>query len=126
MIVEATHSNLRIGPGHFRHKYRGIGMKRLVFLTAFVLVTSPVFAESVTVRCPLVRQFSELQVNILLNQASSVVGEQDAQRIHAKYVSLKNECSMNGDASRTISISGRLKDWLKENGVDLYKIASRT
>jgi hypothetical protein len=94
-------------------------------VAAFALLTSSALAESVTVRCPLLRQVSEMQVNFLVHRATAAIGEQEATRIYAKYESLKAECAVNAEASRTLSVSGKLKDWLNQNGVDLYRIASR-
>jgi len=101
-------------------------MKLLLAALTFVLASSPVLAESVTIRCPLIRQYSDMQVSFLVNRASSIIGEQEAGRIYSKYISLKAECSANGNASRVVPVSAKLKSWLTENGVDLYKMASRT
>jgi hypothetical protein len=101
-------------------------MKLFSLTVAAVVLFSPsALAESVTVRCPLLRQVSEMQVNFLVHRASAAIGEQEAARIYAKYESLKAECAVNAAASRTLSVSGRLKDWLNQNGLDLYRIASK-
>jgi hypothetical protein len=101
-------------------------MKLPIVAVIVTLVSSPVLADTVTIRCPLIRQYSDSQVNFLLNHASSVIGEQEAGQIYSKYISLKTECSANGNASRVIPVSAKAKNWLTENGVDLYKMAGRT
>lgn len=102
-------------------------MKLFSLTVAAVVLFSPsALAESVTVRCPLLRQVSEMQVNFLVHRASAAIGEQEAARIYAKYESLKAECAVNAEASRILPVSDKLKDWLNRNGVDLYRIASRS
>ncbi len=100
-------------------------MKLSVLAVAFALVSSPVLAESVVIRCPLTRQYSAFQVNLLFNQATSALGAQEASKIYGKYASLKAECAANAQASRVITVSEKLKSVLKDYGLDIHVIASR-
>jgi LPS O-antigen subunit length determinant protein (WzzB/FepE family) len=101
-------------------------MKPFAFALSLALLASPAWAESVVIRCPLIHQYSDLQVNLLFNQATSAIGEQEAGRIYSKYLSLRSECSANANASRTVSVSDKLKNWLNQSGVDIRRFASRS
>jgi hypothetical protein len=90
-------------------------------LTA-ALVCSPAYAENIVIGCPLLQQYSEGQVNYLLNQARAVISEQEVGKIYYRYVSLKNACQANGNASRVVSVSPTLRSWLSQNGIDVSKI----
>lgn len=90
---------------------------------AAVLLSSPVRAETVTIGCPMLAQYSEGQVHSLLNEVRSVVGEQEAGRIYSKYVSLKSACRADYNAVRVVSVSPALREWLAQNGVDIRKFA---
>lgn len=90
---------------------------------AATIISSPVHAENVTIGCPLVAQYSEDQVHSLLSEVRSVVGEQEAGRIYAKYVSLKSACRADYNAVRVVTVSPTLRNWLAQNGVDIKKFA---
>jgi LPS O-antigen subunit length determinant protein (WzzB/FepE family) len=100
-------------------------MKPLAFALSLALLASPAWAENVVIRCPLIQQYSDLQANLLFNQAASAIGQQEAGRIYSKYLSLRSECAANANASRTVAVSDKLKNWLSQSGVDIRKFASR-
>jgi CRP-like cAMP-binding protein len=100
-------------------------MKLPTLAIAAALLSSPAYAESLTIGCPLIKQYSEDQVNYLLNQARSVISEQEVGKIYYRYVSLKNECLANSNASRVVPVSATLRDWLAQNGVDIRKIGKQ-
>lgn len=100
-------------------------MKVFGLAIAAALLATPLHAEGVVIGCPLVKQYSESQVNALLAQARSVISEQEINKIHAKYVGLKDACQTNAAASRTVPVSATLRNWLADNGVDLTRLASR-
>jgi hypothetical protein len=91
---------------------------------AAALMVSPAYAGNIVIGCPLVKQYSESQVNMLLSQARTVVSEQEVGKIYNRYVSLKTACQTNGSASRIVPISTALGNWLAQNGVDVKKLAS--
>jgi len=99
-------------------------MKLHALAVTTALIASPACADSLKISCPLVQQYSEGQVNYLLNQARSVVGDQEVGKIYHKYVGLKNECLVNGNAFRIVPVTAALREWLAQNGVDV-KAASR-
>lgn len=99
-------------------------MKLPCLAIAAALIASPVYAESIVVGCPLVKHYSESQVNSLLSQARAVISEQEVGRIYYKYVALKNACQTNGAASRVVPVSATLRNWLAQNGVDIKNFAS--
>jgi hypothetical protein len=100
-------------------------MKLPAIAVAAALISSSAHAENIVIGCPLVRQYSEDQVSLLLNQARSVISEQEVGKIYYRYVSLKNECQANVNASRVVAVSATLRNWLAENGVDVRKIGRR-
>ncbi|ATQ68417.1 MULTISPECIES: hypothetical protein [Methylosinus] len=85
----------------------------------------PAYAEKVTIGCPLVAQYSDNDINYLIGEVRSVVGDQEAGRIYAHYLDLRNACRVNGDAVRTVTVSPTLRDWLAQNGVDIRRFARR-
>ncbi|MBY6240788.1 hypothetical protein [Methylosinus sp. Sm6] len=86
----------------------------------------PAYAEKVTIGCPLVAQYSESEVHYLLNEVRLVVGDQEAGRIYAHYLDLRNACRVNGAAVRTVTVSPTLRSWLAQNGVDIRRFARRS
>jgi len=99
-------------------------MKLYALAFVIALVSSSASADSLKISCPLVRQYSEAQVNMLLSQARAVVGDQEVGKIYYKYVGLKNECLVNSNAFRVVPVTAALKNWLAQNGVDM-KAAGR-
>jgi hypothetical protein len=100
------------------------GALRTAVLTALTLGASPSFAGKLVIGCSLIKDYSELQVNLMLNQARLAVGETEATRLHGKYVSLRSECQNNVSASRVVQVSPALTAWLTQSGVDLRKLQS--
>ncbi len=97
-------------------------MKLPALAITAALASSPAYAEDIVIGCPLVKQFSEYQVNILLDRARSVISEQEIGKIYYRYVSLKNSCQANDNAFRVVPVSDTLRNWLAQNGVDIKKI----
>jgi hypothetical protein len=97
-------------------------MKLPALAIAATLVTSGAYAENIIIGCPLIRQYSEDQVQLLLNQARSVISEQEVGKIYYRYVSLKNACQANNNASRVVSVSPTLRNWLNQYGINISKV----
>lgn len=97
-------------------------MKLPALVIAAALLSSPVHAEKVTIGCPLVTQYSEDQVNYLLNEARSVIGVQETGRIYSHYLNLKSACQGNYNAVRVVTVSPTLREWLAQNGVDIRRL----
>ncbi|HMK90371.1 MAG TPA: hypothetical protein VK446_12160 [Methylocystis sp.] len=98
-------------------------MKRSVLTLAAALVTSTAGAETITIGCPVVHRYSEAEVNVLLSQARSVLNDQEIGHIYGRYVALKTACQTNANASRTVTISGGLRSWLAQRGIDVTRLA---
>ncbi|HEY8262265.1 MAG TPA: hypothetical protein VIG55_13710 [Methylosinus sp.] len=88
-------------------------------------ISVPAHAEKVTIGCPLVSQYSEGDINYLMQEVRSVVGDQEAGRIYAHYLDLRNACRVDGNAVRTMTVSPTLRDWLAQNGVDIRRYSRR-
>ena len=97
-------------------------MKLRVLAIAVTLMSSGANAENIIINCPLVRQYSEDQVHLLLNQARSVISEQGAGKIYYRYVSLKNACHTNNNASSVVFVSPTLRNLLNQYGVNISKV----
>jgi hypothetical protein len=69
--------------------------------------------------------YSESDVNMLLTQARSVVGEQEIGRIYSRYVALKNACQTNSSASGVVPVSATLRNWLAQNGVNISRLGKQ-
>jgi hypothetical protein len=105
--------------------YRGGSSKRgrmkrhAILFAAATLISSAASADTLKISCPLVRQYNETQVNFLLSQARSAIGEQEVGKIYTKYVGLKSECLVNNNAFRTVPVTAALRNWLNQNGVNI-------
>jgi hypothetical protein len=97
-------------------------MKLPALAMAAALFAFPASAENIMIACPLVQQYSEDQVSYLLNQARSVISEQEVGKIYHRYLSLKNACHANAKAYQVVFVSPTLRSWLAQNGVDMSKI----
>jgi len=98
-------------------------MRLSALAIAVALVSSPACAENIVIGCPLIKQYSDFQVNLMLDQARAVIGDQETNRIHNRYVSLRSECQANNNASRVLAVSTTLRNWLSQNGVDIKRFA---
>ncbi|MGJ0395609.1 MAG: hypothetical protein ACR65U_05200 [Methylocystis sp.] len=85
--------------------------------------TSAAFAQDVRIGCSLVQQYGGAEVNIMLDQVRSSVGEGEANALHAKYIGLKNDCSSNQNASRVVRLSPAMHRLLAEYGVNVHQFA---
>jgi hypothetical protein len=116
----------RCGAGREEHWHSGgNGMKLPALAVLATCLSLPAYAEKVTIGCPLVTQYSENEVNYLIGEARSAVGEQEAGRIYAHYLDLRSACRVNDGAVRTVTVSPTLRDWLAQNGVDIRRFARR-
>ena len=97
-------------------------MKLPALAVTIALVSPPAYAESLVIGCPLIKQYSDSQVNMLLNEARSVIGDQEVGRIYSRYIHLKGACQTNDNASSVVTVSANLRSWLAQNGVDIKKI----
>ena len=115
-----------------KHPENSAKSKSLVVACAAVLVgtaliSTPIYAQKLLIGCVLVKQHSGTEVKMLLDQARSAVGDQEANALHAKYVGLRNECQSNEKASRVIHISAAMNRLLAEYGVNVrsYVVSER-
>ncbi|MGD9543072.1 MAG: hypothetical protein AB7F41_07550 [Methylocystis sp.] len=84
-------------------------------------VMTPAFAQDVRIGCSLVQQYGGAEVNAVLSQVRSNVGETEANALHAKYVGLKNDCSSNHNAFRVVRLSPAMNRLLNEYGVNVHR-----
>jgi len=96
----------------------------LVLFGAFFLSAAmPATAQDVRIGCSLVQQYGGAEVNAVLEQVRSTVGEGEANALHEKYVGLKNDCSSNLSASRVVRLSPAMHRLLTEYGVNVHRFA---
>jgi hypothetical protein len=88
-----------------------------------VALSSPASAQDVRIGCSLVQQYGGAEVNVVLEQVRSSVGESEANALHAKYIGLKNDCSSNLNASRVVRLSPAMHRLLNEYGVNVHRFA---
>jgi hypothetical protein len=86
-------------------------------------LVSPASAQDVRIGCSLVQQYGGAEVNVVLEQVRSSVGESEANALHAKYIGLKNDCSSNQNASRVVRLSPAMHRLLNEYGVNVHRFA---
>lgn len=89
-----------------------------MFLSASL---SPASAQDLRIGCSLVRQYDGSEVNLVIDQVRSSVGESEANTLHAKYVGLKNDCNSNQNAFRVVRLSPAMNRLLNEYGVDVRR-----
>jgi hypothetical protein len=97
-------------------------MNRVAFVLAAMLASSGAYAENVVIGCPLLEKYSDSDVHALLSEARSILSEQEVGHIYYRYVSLKNACQTNAKASRTVAVSGALRSWLAQRGIDVARL----
>ncbi len=100
-------------------------MKKLASAAAaaILLLASPAYAGKIVIGCSMIKEYSDFQVNMMIDRVGAIVGAQEAGKLYNKYLGLKSECRANNSASRTVAVSPALGAWLSENGVNLEKIA---
>jgi hypothetical protein len=91
-----------------------------VLLTASMSAAS---AQDIRIGCSLVQQYGGAEVNVMLEQVRSSVGEGEANALHAKYIGLKHDCSSNQNASRVVRLSPAMHRLLAEYGVNVRQFA---
>ena len=94
------------------------------FIVAAALSSAPTLAQDLRVGCSLVHQYSGAEVNVVLDQVRSTVGESEANALHAKYVGLKNDCSSNQNAFRVVRLSPAMHKLLVQYGVSVDRLAA--
>ncbi len=96
-------------------------------LIGAALISTPIYAQKLLISCVLVKQHSGTEVKMLLDQARSTVGDQEANSLHAKYIGLKSDCQSNEKASRVVHISAAMNRLLDEYGVNVrsYAVSER-
>lgn len=98
-------------------------MKRIVPALIVTLISSGACAETITVGCPLVNKYSAFEVNLLLSQARSVLSAQEVNGIYHRYVSLRNACQTNANASGALPVSSGLRSFLSQKGIDVTRLS---
>ncbi|KAF0122230.1 MAG: hypothetical protein FD139_1887 [Methylocystaceae bacterium] len=94
-----------------------------LFGAFFLSAAMPATAQDVRIGCSLVQQYGGAEVNAVLEQVRSNVGEGEANALHEKYVGLKNDCSSNLSASRVVRLSPAMHRLLTEYGVNVHRFA---
>jgi hypothetical protein len=97
-------------------------MNRAALVLVAMLLSSSAYAETIVIGCPLLSKYSDADVNNLLGQARSVLSEQEVGHIYHRYVSLKTACQTNANASRSVAVSGALRTWLAQRGIDVASL----
>ena len=100
-------------------------MKRYVLALSLLVASSNAYADSITIGCQLLSKYSDSDVGTLLNHARSVINEQEIGKIYYKYVTLKNACQTNANASRVVPVSAGLRNWLAQNGIDVNRLGKQ-
>ncbi len=95
-------------------------MKKYALVLATLLAATAAHAETVIIGCPLIQKYSESDVNMLLSQARSAIGDQEVGKIYHKYVSLRNACQTNARATHMLPVSANLRSFLAQNGIDIH------
>lgn len=93
-------------------------------LMGLALSSTQTHAQDLRVGCTLVRHYGGAEVRIMLERVRSSVGDGEANALHAKYISLKNDCSADQNASRVIHISAAMHRLLDEYGVNVRRFAA--
>jgi hypothetical protein len=55
----------------------------------------------------------------MVRQLNEVIGSKEADRLYSRYIALKSECSINPNLTFKLALSQKLKDWLRQNDVQL-------
>jgi len=105
-----------IGRDRYLTKYITIAISFYIFNYIFL---SPVYANSLSINCPTIKKFSEFEVNYMVRQLNEVIGSKEADRLYSRYIALKSECSINPNLTFKLALSQKLKDWLRQNDVQL-------
>lgn len=89
-----------------------------IFLLVFNLVfLTPLQANSLSINCPMIKKFSEFEVNYMVRQLNEVIGAKEADRLYSRYIAFKSECSINPNLTLKLALSQNLKEWLAQNDV---------
>ncbi len=105
-----------IGRDRYLTKYITIAISFFIFNYIFL---SSVYANSLSINCPTIKKFSEFEVNYMVRQLNEVIGSKEADRLYSRYIALKSECSINPNLTFKLALSQKLKDWLRQNDVQL-------
>lgn len=97
-------------------------MNRAAFVLVAMLLSSSAHAENIVIGCPLLAKYTDSDVSSLLSEARSILSEQEIGHIYHRYVSLKSACQTNDKASRTVAVSGALRSWLAQRGIDVARL----
>jgi hypothetical protein len=97
---------------------------QFALIVAAALSSTSTLAQDLRVGCSLVHQYSGAEVNVVMDQVRSTVGESEANGLHAKYVGLKNDCSSNQNAFRVIRLSPAMQKLLVQYGVNVGRLAA--
>ncbi|KAF0212082.1 MAG: hypothetical protein FD172_1457 [Methylocystaceae bacterium] len=84
-----------------------------LFGAFFLSAAMPATAQDVRIGCSLVQQYGGAEVNAVLEQVRSNVGEGEANALHEKYVGL----------SRVVRLSPAMHRLLTEYGVNVHRFA---
>ncbi len=100
-------------------------MKLHTLVVAAMLVSSTAHADNIVIGCPLIKMYSETDVNMLITQARSVISETELSRIYNRYLILKNACHTNSNASSVLPVSANLRSWLSKNGINISMLGKQ-
>ena len=100
-------------------------MKLPALVALTMLVSSTAYADNIVIGCPLIKMYSDSDVSMLLTRARSIISEQEINQIYSRYVTLKNACQTNSNASRIVPVSATLRNWLAQNGVSISRLGKQ-
>lgn len=104
-------------------KIKGVSGILAGLMATVALLTTPAYAQKLVVGCVLVQQYSGAEIKMMLEQVRSSVGDAEANTLHAKYISLQNDCRSDHNASRVVYISDAMHRLLSEYGVNVRRYA---
>ncbi len=93
-------------------------------LVGLTLTTTPAFAQKLVIGCATVERYNSFEVEMMLDEARTTVGQREANSLYGKYVGLKDACASNQRASRIVNISVAMSHLLSKYGVNASAYAS--
>ena len=110
-----THNIRRIGR-YCRHTLAIMGIATFMGLN----FTVPTFAKSVVITCSELQSYSGLEVDMMLSEVRSNLGNSEANSLASKYSRLSKSCLKNPSSSQAVALDTGLTAMLKQHGVDIH------
>lgn len=87
-------------------------------IVGLTIATTPAFAQKLVIGCPTVERYNSFEVEMMLDEARTTVGQREANILYGKYVGLKDACASNQRASRVVNVSVAMSHLLSKYGVN--------